>query len=448
MDMKKILQAMDGVATKPVVGSASMAQFLRVVKEAELNQKTAPVTKPVPSKPVTAPSGNLTADEMVSILSGQKTQAQVMADREAKKADPRVKEGLVDGSGNPVSSGGGQPVQTAQAAAPAAPAVASTLSPEQLEYNRLRAQLDSRDALRDTGGRQNVFVSRNPALDAKEAQFRDALAKMAASLKAKGIDAAAEYEAPEPGEPAAAPVDLAKKYVDENTRMRKFLQVVKEAELNQPTAMTQPATDANQPTVSPTIKPYVHAPVPDDPNFDRYSDLMWKYEFLDNERTGKGNLIKVNVAVSDESNAEIDRLKYEAEKLAGPNLQAWEKARIGYKTDPEYIKYSQDMAAKLSAELLEDVGMSRFLSIMNEGKSPHKVALPVQMAMQHYQTPVKQAINETSSVFKTYVALVEDDISEKKIAKQQLIRQYSQRIAEAVLMKERVTTNENKNIKR
>jgi hypothetical protein len=80
---------------------------------------------------------------------------------------------------------------------------------------------------------------------------------------------------------------------------------------------------------------------------------MWKYEFLDNERTGKGNLIKVNVAVSDESNAEIDRLKYEAEKLAGPNLPAWEKARIGYRTDPEYIKYSQDMAAKLSAELLE-----------------------------------------------------------------------------------------------
>jgi hypothetical protein len=302
MDMKKILQAMDGIATKPVVGSDSMAQFLRVVKEAELNQKTAPVTKPVPSKPVTAPSGNLTADEMVSILSGQKTQAQIMADREAKKADPSVKEELVDGSGNTVSSGNGQPVQTAQA--PAATAVASTLSPEQLEYNRLRAQLDSLDSLRDTGGSQNVFVSRDPSLDAKEARFRDALTKMATSLKAKGIDAAAEYDAPEPGAPIAAPVDLAKKYAT------------------------------------------------------------------------------------------------------------------------------------------EEVGMSRFLSIMNEGKSPHKVALPVQMAMQHYQTPVKQAINETSSVFKTYVALVEDDISEKKIAKQQLIRQYSQRIAEAVLMKERVVGGE------
>jgi hypothetical protein len=38
MDMKKFLQAMDGVSTKPVEGSASMARFLRVVKEANLNE--------------------------------------------------------------------------------------------------------------------------------------------------------------------------------------------------------------------------------------------------------------------------------------------------------------------------------------------------------------------------------------------------------------------------
>lgn len=101
-----------------------------------------------------------------------------------------------------------------------------------------------------------------------------------------------------------------------------------------------------------------------------------------------------------------------------------------------------DRAMKQVAQANENTGMSRFLSIMNEGKSPHKVALPVQMAMQHYQTPVKQAINETSSVFKTYVALVENDIAEQRIEKQQLIRQYSQRIAEAVLMKERVVGGE------
>ena len=233
MDMKKILQAMDGATTKAEVNSSGMKKFLQIVKEAELNQ-------PAPT-------------------------------------------------------------------APAAPA--STLSPEQLAYNQLRAQLDGADAIRG-GPSANTFAVVSPEVTASTNAMKQKLAQMAAALKAKGIDAAAEYDAPEPGESAAAPVDLNQKYAT------------------------------------------------------------------------------------------------------------------------------------------EEVGMSRFLSIMNEGKSPHKVALPVQMAMQHYQTPVKQAINETSSVFKTYVALVEDDISEKKIAKQQLIRQYSQRIAEAVLMKERVTTNESKNIKR
>ena len=233
MDMKKILQAMDGVATKPVVGSDSMARFLRVVKEAEINQP-APVAPAAPTAPV--------------------------------------------------------------ATAPAQPA--STLSPEQLEYNRLRAQLDSLDALRDTGGRQNVFVSRDPALDAKEAQFRNALAKMAASLKAKGIDAAAEYDAPEPGEPAAAPVDLAKKYVDENT------------------------------------------------------------------------------------------------------------------------------------------GISRFLSIISEGKTSHKVTLPVQMAMQHYQKSEEETpVEIVESLFKTYVAVVEDDQYQEELIRQATVRQYGRKIAESVMKK-------------
>lgn len=98
-----------------------MGQDIRRIKELAGTQAT-PITKPVTSKPVTTPSSNLTTDEMVAILSGQKTQAQIMADREAKKADPRVKEGVVDGSGNPVSSGSGQSVQTGQPAAVPAPA--------------------------------------------------------------------------------------------------------------------------------------------------------------------------------------------------------------------------------------------------------------------------------------------------------------------------------------
>ena len=121
-DLTKKMAAQGINVPYSVKENTSMRNLLQIVKESDLNQKPASVTKPVTSKPVTTPSSNLTTDEMVAILSGQKTQAQIMADREAKKADPRVKEGVVDGSGNPVSSGSGQPVQTGQPAAVPAPA--------------------------------------------------------------------------------------------------------------------------------------------------------------------------------------------------------------------------------------------------------------------------------------------------------------------------------------
>jgi hypothetical protein len=345
---------------------------------------------------------------MVAVLSGQKTQAQVIADREAKKADTGVKEELVDGSGNPVLSGNGQAVQTAQA--PAAPSAASTLSPEQLEYNRLRAQLDSLDALRDTGGSQNVFVSRDPALDAKEAQFRDALAKMAASLKAKGIDAAAEYDAPEPGTPAAAPVDLAKKYVDENTRMRNLLQVVKEAELNQP-----PQADPTGPNYS-------------NPNWERYQELMGKYDFLEKEATGAGNLVPVNVMVSTETRTEIDKLKAAAEKLAGPNLQAWEQARQKEHAD---LVAGGTPHAELAKKYLEDVGMSRFLSIMNEGRGPLNRATTAEaITMKHYTAPVLNvAKNATPSMIGKYFKAVEEELNEAAEHGKDRSRQLAERVS-------------------
>ena len=232
MDMKKILQAMDGVATKPVVGSDSMARFLRVVKEAEINQP-APVAPAAPTAPV--------------------------------------------------------------ATAPAEPA--STLSPEQLEYNRLRAQLDGADAIRG-GDSANTFAVVSPQVTAATNAMKQELAQMAAALKAKGIDAAAEYDAPEPGEPAPAPVDLAKKYVDENT------------------------------------------------------------------------------------------------------------------------------------------GISRFLSIISEGKTSHKVTLPVQMAMQHYQKSEEETpVEIVESLFKTYVAVVEDDQYQEELIRQATVRQYGRKIAESVMKK-------------
>ena len=73
--------------------------------------------------------------------------------------------------------------------------------------------------------------------------------------------------------------------------------------------------------------------------------------------------------------------------------------------------------------------MSKFLSIVDnntkssiitEGKDPHKVSLPVQMAMQHYQTveePVHKPVGR-DSVIKKYFHEAELDVyaqhSEKK----------------------------------
>jgi hypothetical protein len=244
MDMKRILQAVDGVATKPVVGADSMAKFLRVVSEAEINQP-APVAPAAP-----APAA---------------------------------------------------PVAPAAPTAPAQPA--STLSPEQLAYNQLRAQLDSVDSIRGDAS-ANTFTDISPEVAAGEARMRTKLAQMAAALQAKGIDAAAEYDAPDPAVPAAAPVDLAKKYVDENTSMSRLLSIIQKNDVK----------------------------------------------------------------------------------------------------------------------------------ILNEGKGPHKVALPVQMAMQHYQTD--QAVERKPRVIDKYFQEAEQVINQRKEDKRGLINQYAKVIAERVLMKE------------
>ena len=244
MDMKKILQAVDGAKAKAEVNSSGMRKFLQVVKEAELNQ---PDPKYVEYAQLMAKYDMLAKEagidgnnNIVDVNAGASPDAiaeigKIKA-RAKQLAGPNLQAWEQARQKENASS-----MSQAQANLPALSAqlenTASTLSPEQLEYNRLRAQLDSLDSLRDTGGQQNVFVSRDPSLDAKEAQFRDALAKMAASLKAKGIDAAAEYDAPEPGAPVAAPVDLAKKYVDETTGMSRLLSIISEGRgpLNRPT---------------------------------------------------------------------------------------------------------------------------------------------------------------------------------------------------------------------
>jgi hypothetical protein len=107
--------------------------------------------------------------------------------------------------------------------------------------------------------------------------------------------------------------------------------------------------------------------------------------------------------------------------------------------DMKKILQALDGASQKPVEGSSD--MKKFVKIVNEGTNPHKVSLPVQMVMNHYQTPKKEKLEEVS-VFKTYVAVVEDELATKQSERKQLIRQYSQQIAESVLKKnvsERVT---------
>ena len=192
-----------------------------------------------------------------------------------------------------------QPAPTAAAPAPAA----STLPPEQLAYNQLKAQIDSADALRGGG----TYTDVSPEVTASTDAMRTKLAQMAAALKAKGIDAEAAYNAPDPAVAPAAPVDLNQKYASDVTEssLSKFLSIV-----------------------------------------DNNSSNM-----------------------------------------------------------------------------------------LNEGANPHKVTLPVQMAMQHYQQPAVKT-TPRSPVIGKYFKQVEDELVQEKIEKRQLINQYASIIAERVRLKE------------
>jgi hypothetical protein len=93
------------------------------------------------------------------------------------------------------------------------------------------------------------------------------------------------------------------------------------------------------------------------------------------------------------------------------------------------------------AKFLSIVDKNAKVEILNEGSNPHKVSLPVQMAMQHYQKPqtekqpTHKPVGRETTIGK-YFYKVEDEIAEAKDRKRQLINQYASVIAERVMMKE------------
>lgn len=65
--------------------------------------------------------------------------------------------------------------------------------------------------------------------------------------------------------------------------------------------------------------------------------------------------------------------------------------------------------------------------VLNEGANPHKVSLPVQMAMQHYQK------DTSNSLLRKYFKEAEESALEKTAERKALLSQYAQQISKKVL---------------
>jgi hypothetical protein len=102
--------------------------------------------------------------------------------------------------------------------------------------------------------------------------------------------------------------------------------------------------------------------------------------------------------------------------------------------DMKKILQALDGASSKPVEGSND--MKKFVQIVNESATPHKVSLPVQMAMNHYQEPkVKK-----DSVLRKYFKEAEEVVNQQQVEKKQHLQMYAQTIAKRVL--ENKKTNE------
>ena len=87
-----------------------------------------------------------------------------------------------------------------------------------------------------------------------------------------------------------------------------------------------------------------------------------------------------------------------------------------------------------SAAVCDSSSMKNVMGIVTEGANPHKVSLPVQMAMQHYATPMGNT--KKPSVLRQYIAEAEEIQVEKQYTRKKALNKKARIIAERVLIKE------------
>lgn len=98
--------------------------------------------------------------------------------------------------------------------------------------------------------------------------------------------------------------------------------------------------------------------------------------------------------------------------------------------DMKRILQALDSAGTKPVEGTSD--MKKFLQVVNEGANPHKVSLPVQMAMNHYQKPAVK-VQPKPSLLKQYFAEAEAEQELEIAQKKEHLKMYSLQIASRVL---------------
>jgi hypothetical protein len=408
MDMKKILQAMDGISTKPVEGADSMAKFLRVVKEAEINQVEAvgdfgadpkkqaemylqfhtgmmdPSTLPafmtvapgisLAVQPPTNPTGS--HEEVLASLSA--ANKRLPKDLQVSWDELKDISGVSDtikltgephpDTYNPTTD----PVQESEATLPAVTPIKVPPIP----------QLPAQDG--DLGSGVHVQTNRDGTRT-----YSSGVGTFTYDAQGKAIT----YATPEMMGLGQS-INLAN-----NQTTRKY---------NSGAMATSQRVDANG------------KPLETDIEYDLGAAKM-RY----NNDHAKG--IR------------------SAEFAPGPDFPT-----DLVSTKDMYAQGNKDRAAtydramaQVNGTPVQESSLRKFLSIvdknnvsiLNEGANPHKVALPVQMAMQHYQQPTTKPQPRERLIDK-YFTEAEADLTQRQEEKRAVYNQYAKTIAERVLMKE------------
>ena len=235
------------------------------------------------------------------------------------------------------------------------------------------------------------------------------------------------------------------KPVEGASSMAKFLRVVKEADINQAAAAPAPAA-------APAIQVPEIPPMP-----------------AQDGDQGDGSKLTTNPDGTKTYAGAFGTFTYNAQgqaiKYATPNFNGFgqevdltnQQTTQNYAQGPLAVQQTKDASGAVTntnteydlgvAKLKQNAGIAGTTNsatvpagatqqVISEGANPHKVALPVQMAMQHYQDASKKVIAKESIIGK-YFNLVEEEQRQQQAEKKAFLKQYATIIAERVRMKDK-----------